>query len=568
MINDDTLDDESFTARWLPGRVKTACQKDMLLWWTVAAVVGGVSIGMALIPAHMPRWTNEILAIPGNLFLRMLKLLVLPLVTGSIMGGIMSLRRMGSGEEVKSLAKRTLLLYLLTYCIAIATGLVLVSIIRPGGSVSLQAEDNSDSDRWQCVMVNSSKSEIESTSEKEKDKTIVDSFTKVLYSAVPTNLFKAAAENNILGLITFAIALAAALPVNTGTQPLSGAEKAVTGFNTAITKIVNQVLKVSPICIFSLIAAKITAACNVVDMFSALGKFIGTVLLGLLLHGFVWLPLVYKLLAKESPLEFFRKFSRSLLTALAISSSAATLPVTVTCAVEKGIRPDLANFVLVLGATVNMDGTAMYEAVCAIFIAQLHGVEMSVAKMVIVAVTGSLAAMGAAAIPSAGLVTLVMVLQAVDLEEYAEDIAFILVVDWFLDRVRTAVNVLGDGMAVCIMQRLMKQEEIEDPVPPLPHSHPILSSRIVDGTFLYEQGDIVSAQTSTGVVSGALIHSRRFTDSTPYYTIHSPSGPCLTDWHSDWILPDPSLVPRLHSLESSTKPDIDKCNPLMPQIAQ
>eukprot|EP01063_Lacrimia_lanifica_P009389 TRINITY_DN16387_c0_g1_i1.p1 TRINITY_DN16387_c0_g1~~TRINITY_DN16387_c0_g1_i1.p1 ORF type:complete len:505 (+),score=138.86 TRINITY_DN16387_c0_g1_i1:33-1547(+) len=450
--------------RWLPdGCIKQAIQKDPLLAGTLIGVACGLVVGLALAPANIAKWVNELVSIPGECFLRLLKMLVLPLVFGSIMGGVMSLRRMGSGDAVRQTARRALGLYLLTYLFAMANALLMVTLIQPGhgaaapspGATNVSdANATSPPPRWQCET--STADEVNELAGRPRP-TLMTSLTNVIYGALPTNVVRAAAETNILGVITFAVLLAAYLPVGVGSAPPTQAEAAVQGMNEVIFKIATAVLGATPYAICSLIIGRVTAACDIGAQFASLGWFIATVLTSILLHGFVTLPLIYAAFTRRSPVMFYKTFAKAFLTALAISSSAASLPVTLACADDFGVPPELSKFMLVLGATANMDGTAMYEAIAALYIMQRHSAGAGVADLILVAVTASLSAMGAAAIPSAGLVTLITVLQAVGMEEHVSDIAYIMVVDWFLDRVRTSVNVMGDAFALCIVHKASKR---------------------------------------------------------------------------------------------------------------
>eukprot|EP01026_Neomeris_dumetosa_P003230 TRINITY_DN10874_c0_g1_i8.p2 TRINITY_DN10874_c0_g1~~TRINITY_DN10874_c0_g1_i8.p2 ORF type:complete len:257 (+),score=31.07 TRINITY_DN10874_c0_g1_i8:584-1354(+) len=231
----------------------------------------------------------------------------------------------------------------------------------------------------------------------------------------------------------------------------------LTIFSKAITKMLEWVIWVSPIGIFSLILKNILEACSVSGTLEALGLFIVTVLLGLSLFAFGALPLFYFFITQKNPLKLAAAFSQAMVTGFGTDSSAATLPVIMECAEKFGIDKNIIDFVLPLGTTINMSGTALYEAVAVLFIAQANGEDLSFANIIVVALTATLAAMGAAAIPSAGLVTMIMVLTAVGLEQYASNIAVILAVDWFLDRCRTTVNLLGDGTCCAIINVLVKR---------------------------------------------------------------------------------------------------------------
>ena len=535
----------------LPAAVQNALSRDKMLFETVIGVVIGIVFGLALAPAHMAEWINQLLAFPGTCFLRLLKMFVLPLITGSIMSGVINLRRMGSGDAVKKVTQRALLIYVITYLFAIATGLAAVGIIKPGEGTA--SSSTSKSDIWQCK-----ETAITNGTEIGDKPTMVFRVTNVVYSALPTNVFEALANSNILGVITFCIFLASALPINTGSQPASGVEAVLSSFNNVVMKLINVVLGFTPIGVLSLILSKITAACDIYDMFTMLGKFVLTVLLALMVHGMITLPIVYRIGTGGSGKgfkEFFKAFSKAFVTAAATSSSAATLPITIQCAQDYGADKDIANFVLVLGSTVNMDGTAMYEAIAALFIAQRHAKDITLDYMIIIAITGSLAAMGAAAIPSAGLVTLLTVLQAADLSEYADDIALILVVDWFLDRVRTGVNVFGDCVAVCIVSELhqkgVRRNELETNTvegdvemrPSAAPSRPLTEQ----GEFMWQPGDPVAFDTfadGTQIsLSGGTVMDRALSDGRCIYTIRHSSG-VFTGWKGEWMRVDPaSIVP-------------------------
>jgi Na+/H+-dicarboxylate symporter len=221
-------------------------------------------------------------------------------------------------------------------------------------------------------------------------------------------------------------------------------------------KIVHLVMYTAPLGVFALVASKLGAAGGG-DMFLAellkIGKFAATVIMGLLFHAVVILPAILYFVAKKNPLTYFKNMSPALTTALSTASSSATLPVTLECVEEENkISRRTTLFVIPLGATVNMDGTALYESIAAIFIAQMVGIHLGFGEQVLVFLTATLAAIGAAGIPEAGLVTMVIVLQAVGLP--LEGIGMLLSIDWFLDRLRTSVNVWGDSIGAAVVDRL------------------------------------------------------------------------------------------------------------------
>lgn len=276
---------------------------------------------------------------------------------------------------------------------------------------------------------------------------------RVLIGMIPTNVFKSMAEMDVLPLIVFSLLFGAALS-SLGSRGKPAVE-VISAMNDGIMQVVWWVMMVAPIGILGLIAARIGAAGGFEGFWpqlAALGKYSLTVVVGLAAHAFVVLPLILWLFTRTNPWRYGLNMGAALLNAFSTASSSATLPLTMQ-GVEKEnkVSNRTASFVLPLGATINMDGTALYEAVAAMFIAQVYGIEISPAGQVIVFLTATLAAIGAAGIPEAGLVTMVIVLKAVNLP--IEGIGLILAVDWLLDRFRTTVNVWGDSVGAAVIDR-------------------------------------------------------------------------------------------------------------------
>jgi Na+/H+-dicarboxylate symporter len=286
-----------------------------------------------------------------------------------------------------------------------------------------------------------------------KQKTVLEQVEEVLVRMVPKNLIKAMAENQVLPIILFSLFFGAVL-----TTLGARGETAIRffeGANEAIMKMVRLIMWAAPVGIFALVAARLGAAGGFSDFgkeLTLLMKYAGTVIGGLLIHGLVVLPLVLWIFAKRSPLKFARGMANALLTAFSTASSSATLPVTIRSVEANGVSARTTSFVCPLGATINMDGTALYEAVAAIFIAQAYGIDLSFGMQVVVFFTATLAAIGAAGIPEAGLVTMVVVLKAAGLP--LEGVTLLLVIDWFLDRWRTTVNVWGDAVGAAVIDRM------------------------------------------------------------------------------------------------------------------
>jgi len=287
-----------------------------------------------------------------------------------------------------------------------------------------------------------------------ENSSIIDTLKRVVMSLLPKNLFQAMANNDVLPLIVISLIFGAILTtLDRGIILIDFFEV----LNKAILKIVDLILLFSPVGIGALIAGRLGQAggfSGFATEFLSLWKYSGTVILGLFLHGFIILPFLFYFITKgKPPFLFFRRMLPALTTAFSTASSSATIPVTLECAIKNNkINPKIADFVIPLSATVNMDGTALYEAVAAVFIAQIYGIELNLGQMIIIFLTATLAAIGAAGIPEAGLVTMVIVLKAVNIP--VEGISLILVIDWFLDRCRTTVNVWGDAVVAAMVDKL------------------------------------------------------------------------------------------------------------------
>jgi Na+/H+-dicarboxylate symporter len=360
----------------------------------------------------------------GDLFLDTLKMLIVPLIVAAVVSGVASL---GDVRKLGRLGGITVAYYFITTAMAVLLGLILVNIIQPGAGLTVPAG----------VTVDVSDKDV--------------GVTEILLSLVNPNIVSAAAEGLFLPLIVFSIMLAAAL--TTVGKRGEHVIEFFNGINDAMMTLVTWLMYLAPIGIFALIAARLGQAGGgeaFLAELRAVGAYVVTVLLGLVLH-FGVLVVILVVLGRQK-LTFVTGLGRALLTAFGTASSSATLPLTMECTRECGIGERAVRFVLPLGSTVNMNGTALYEAVAAMFIAQAYGIDLSIGQQAIVFVTASLAAVGAAGIPEAGLVTMVIVLKAVGLP--LDGIALLLAVDWFLDRFRTVVNIWGDAVGAAVVQRL------------------------------------------------------------------------------------------------------------------
>ena len=377
----------------------------------------------------------------GDMFIRILKMIVVPLVITSMICGITGL---GDIRKLGKLGGFTVLYYMMTTAIAVVIGIVLVQTIQPG----VGADDTF--------------AYVEENVEAKKDSNVVETLLDVFRGQggdkakgmFPENLFLAAGDTNVLGLIVFSLLFGGALTTlgERGRPAIAFFDAA----NEAVLKIVHLAMYFAPIGIFGLVAwqiAKNGGGTAFLDQVKALFWYVMTVIFGLSSHA-VMLCLLLLVLGRRNPITYLINMMRALLTAMSTASSSATLPVTMECVEENNrVSGRSAGFVLPLGATINMDGTALYEAVAVIFIAQLLGIPMSFATLVIIFLTATLAAIGAAGIPSAGLVTMVIVLQAAGIP--MTGIGAILAIDWFLDRLRTTLNVFGDSVGAAVVEQVV-----------------------------------------------------------------------------------------------------------------
>ncbi len=382
----------------------------------------------------------------GVIFLNALKLIVVPLIILSMIVGVTSL---GDIRKLGRTAGKTLLYFLGTTTIAVLLGLILVNIIRPGVG---------------APMIGSAAPEMITDS---APMSLID----IVVSMVPENFFKAASEGQVLGLIIFALIFGGAL-----TTLGAGAKSVIDileTLNRAIMKIVELIIYFAPVGVLALIGGIVAENRESLgQLTSGLGWYTLTVIAGLVIHGVIILPLILSLLGKRNPWKYVMNMGQVFATSFTTSSSSATLPVNMTAVIEKNkVDKRAGSFVLPLGATINMDGTALYEAVAAVFIAQVYGIDLTIGQQVIIFITATLASIGAAGIPHAGTVTMVFVLSAVGLP--IEGIGLIWAVDWFLDRCRTTVNVWGDAVGAAVISEtgeIKAREAILSRISPAPET--------------------------------------------------------------------------------------------------
>jgi len=482
----------------------------------LVGILIGITVG-AMLGGFSPEMGKEVKFI-GELFIRSLMMLVVPLVMASMVVGISGL---GDIRHLGGIGGKTVLYYMLTTAISVIIGIAMVNVIQPGRAANEQerialrgGELISDigykvdekrlildsgkfgkayDERYMAILIDQGniRGVLKETKDASKEISVIawtdahgkpampricgsgiridlavaervkgkktsisDVLRNVVVGLVPKNLFASMANNEVLPLIVFSLVFGAVLTT------LGKKGRAVIlvfeGINDAIMHIVHLLMIAAPLGIGALIAGRLGDAggfAGFMPQLLRLSNYVITVCLGLFIHAVFVLPAILYFLAKRDVKPYLTNVGSALVTAFSTASSSATLPLTMECTIEKnGISERVASFVLPLGATINMDGTALYEAVSAIFIAQLYGIHLGFGQMIVIFLTATLAAVGAAGIPEAGLVTMVIVLQAVKLP--IEGISLILVIDWLLDRFRTTVNVWGDAVGAAVVENM------------------------------------------------------------------------------------------------------------------
>ncbi|MDH3726320.1 MAG: dicarboxylate/amino acid:cation symporter, partial [Myxococcales bacterium] len=371
----------------------------------------------------------------GDLFLRLLQMLVVPLIVSSLITGVTG---MGDLRTLGSIGGRAIAFYLTTSFAAIVTGLVLVNIIRPGVGAELALLEEGAAVTKPLLA--------------EAPDGIALVLWEQLQALIPTNPLAAAASGDMLPIISFSLLLGVFIGLSEHSHESKDAS-VVRRFFSGLFDVMMQmtlfVVKFAPIGVFGF--TLFAAAGKGPAAFRVLGWYVLTVFLALAIHALFTLPAILKLVTGRRPLDYARKLTTALVTAFSTASSNGTLPLTMQNVEDAGVKPEVTSFVLPLGATINMDGTALYEAVAVLFIAQVYGIDLSMTQQIIVALTALLASIGAAGIPHAGMVMMVVVLNAVGLPTSA--VALILAVDRILDMCRTTVNVWSDSIAAAVVDR-------------------------------------------------------------------------------------------------------------------
>ncbi|XP_006627776.2 neutral amino acid transporter B(0) [Lepisosteus oculatus] len=448
-------------------RVRRAVLANLMVILTVAGVIVGVLIGLGVRNAELSRTQIIYFGFPGELLIRLLKMIIIPLVVCSLVSGAASLDPKALGK----LGGWAMLFFLATTLIASAIGVAMAFIIQPGSVTGAKPRVAGLDDGVP------------------ESKEVVDSFLDLIRNIFPSNLVAAAFQSyttsyklvnmtknitdetgvylnstivvekvpfgidadgmNILGLVVFAIVFGVALrKLGEEGEILI---KFFNSFNEATMILVSWIMWYAPFGIMFLVAAKIVEMEDVATLFTSLGKYICCCIVGHIIHGLVVLPLIYFVFTRKNPFTFLWGIVTALATAFGTSSSSATLPLMMKCVEEKnGVSKHISRFILPIGATVNMDGAALFQCVAAVFIAQLNDYPLNFIQVITILVTATASSVGAAGIPAGGVLTLAIILEAVGLP--TNDISLVLAVDWLVDRTCTVINVEGDAFGAGLLQ--------------------------------------------------------------------------------------------------------------------
>ncbi|XP_018575259.1 excitatory amino acid transporter isoform X2 [Anoplophora glabripennis] len=440
---------------------------NLLLLITILGVILGIILGFSLRSANLSENSILLLSYPGELFMRVLKLIILPLIMSSLVVGSASLNARLNGR----IALRTLLYFFCTSVVNAVLGVALVLIIHPGDTgLKPVLKEETELTRASTVLDslldlgrNIVADNIFQATFQQAHTDYVNVSVKTYNpensaldsSEVTVRIIKYRAGTNTLGIVFFCLIFGTIL----GTLGSKG--KIVIEFFSVIfdvvMKMVTGVIWLTPIGISSVIAGKILSVTDIVLVISQLGWFIATVILGVFLYQLIIMQLIYLVFVKKNPFKYYLGLVQGTLTAFATASTAAALPVTFTLMDEKvKVDPRITRFVLPIGCNINMDGTAMFIAIASIFIAQMNGITLRIGEIVTVCFTSTAASFSSASVPSAALVLLLMVLSAINTP--VQDVSLLFAVDWLVDRFRTTNNMLGDCYAAAVVEKLSKKE--------------------------------------------------------------------------------------------------------------
>ncbi|MGB2279045.1 MAG: dicarboxylate/amino acid:cation symporter [Flavobacteriales bacterium] len=412
-------------------------RKLALHWKIIIGMVLGVLYGLLASKMGWVDFTNDWIKPWGKIFINLLKLIAVPLVFASLIKGVSSLSDI---SKLSRIGGKTIGIYLFTTVVAVTFGLLLVNIIQPGTSFS---EEKRMELKEQYA--SNAASKIASAKDVKEDGPL-----QFIVDMVPSNFIQATGNNkNMLQVIFFAILFGIAM-VMLPKEKTSVVKGFFDGVNDIILQIVDLIMLTAPYGVFALLGGLVVDFGGSAELFQALGIYSLSVVIGLLLMIMVVYPLILKSFTKLKYFDFFKGIAPAQMLAFSTSSSAATLPVTMErCEDHLGVSEEVSSFVLPLGATINMDGTSLYQAVAAVFIAQAFGYDLDLSQQLTIVLTSTLASIGAAAVPGAGMVMLVIVLSSIGIDP--EGIALIFAVDRLLDMLRTVVNVTGDATVATVV---------------------------------------------------------------------------------------------------------------------
>ena len=416
-----------------------------LHWKIIIGLVLGTIYGIASAINGWSDFTSDFISPFGTIFLNLLKLIAVPLVVSSLITGVASL---SDTKKLSRIGWKTIALYISTTAVAVSIGLILVNVLEPGSYIPESYQESLSSE---YIDKAANKQELANSIQDNRGP------LQPLVDMVPSNMFSAASNNsNMLQIVFISIIFGIAL-IGIGRKFSQPVLAFLEGINQMIIKLVEMIMYFAPYGVFALIAKTISSVSGDISqigsILSAVLFYMGVVILGLFVHMGITYITILKVFTNMDLKHFFKSMAPVQLLAFSTSSSGATLPVTMKrCEKDLGVSEEISSFVLPLGATINMDGTALYQGVAAVFIAQAIGMDLTFANQFTIVATAVLASIGTAAVPGAGIIMLVIILEAINVP--SEGIALILGVDRILDMIRTATNVTGDATIACAMDSL------------------------------------------------------------------------------------------------------------------
>ncbi|KAJ4375919.1 hypothetical protein N0V83_001197 [Neocucurbitaria cava] len=407
------------------------------VWQIIIAALLAITIGLAVTTQvdEVPDAAVAILAIPGNLWLRALRAVVLPMIVTAMIMAIQRLRNMSQGDgKAGKLARWTIGYYVVTTIIAVAHSCLLVGLVWSKLMNTVSGDQLAVSEDDQEMI------------EEREDVAIHEVVVDMFYSLVPQNIVDALATDSLLAVLITAVVIGYVI------KPGGALMKAVEEIEVIIMRIITVLIKLAPIGVFFLIMPNLFRL-DIAEIGMNLGILIGGTLCGMVLHLFVIIPLIFVLITRQNPYTMWMKCSPAWITAWGTASSAATLPVTIRCVLERGVPVTVAKFSVPLGCLINMDGTAIYFPIVVVFLAATQGISLNAADYIIVVLLSTLASIGTTPIPSSSLVLVVMIAGSIGVP-ITGMYAVVVAIDWFLDRFRTAVNVSCDTFAAVIVTKI------------------------------------------------------------------------------------------------------------------